>query len=210
MEQSKMNMFLNLPEIETKRLLLRKMLPIDATDMYEYSSSLDVTRYLLWSPHSTIGITKLYLNNLQREYSKGRHREWALIYKDNNKMIGTCGYTRIDEENKVAELGYVLNPEYWGMGIACEAAQELIGIAFDNLDMERVEIRYIAENFSSRRVGEKCGMTFEGVLRHYMLIKGVYCDIGICSILRNDYYKNNLKKDRSYLNYTPKRFMFKL
>lgn len=209
MQQSKFNMFLNLPELNTKRLLMRKMLPSDCDDMYEYASLENVTHYLLWQPHCTIGVTRLYLHSLQHEYSKGRHREWALVCRENDKMIGTCGYTRIDEENKIAELGYVLNPAYWGQGYAQEAAEILISIAFDYLNMERVEIRYMAENHSSRRVGEKCGMTFEGVLRHFMLVKGQYRDIGICSVLREEYYKNHIKKDYSRFDYSAKKFMLK-
>ncbi len=209
MQQSKLNIFLNLPELNTQRLLMRKMLPCDCDDMYEYASSDEVTRYLLWQPHLTVGVTRLFLQSLQREYSKGRHREWALVCRENNKMIGTCGFTRIDEENKIAELGYVLNPSYWGQGYACEAAEMLISIAFDYLGMQRVEIRYMEENQASRRVGEKCGMTFEGVLRHFMLVKGEYRNIGICSILREEYYEKHLQKDFSRFDYTTKKFMLK-
>ena len=190
-----MNIFCNLPELNTNRLTMRKMLPSDCYDMYEYASQEKVTQYLLWSPHISVGVTKTYLNSLQRDYNRGHHTEWALIFKDNKKMIGTCGFTRIDLENKVGEIGYVLNPEYWGMGIACEATNELLSLAFDYLKLERVEVRYMAENHASRRVAEKCGMTYEGVLRHSMFVKGAFCDIGICSIISCEYYKNNKQRD---------------
>lgn len=209
MQHSKLNMFLNMPELHTKRLLMRKMLPVDCNDMFEYASREEVTRYLLWSPHPTVLTTKLYLNSIQREYSKGRHREWALICRENNKMIGTCGYTRIDEENRTAELGYVLNPEYWGYGYACEAANKLISIAFDYLEMERVEIHFMSENVNSMKVGEKCGMKFEGILRHSMFVKGIYRDIGICSILRDEYYKTHTPMDYSNFDCSFKKFMLK-
>ena len=45
-------------------------------------------------------------------------------------MIGTCGFTRIDEENRIVEIGYVLNPSYWGNGYATEAVNIVLDFAF--------------------------------------------------------------------------------
>ena len=190
-----MKIFYNLPTLQTERLIMRKMLPCDADDMFEYAKLEEVTKYLLWSPHVSPSETRMYLYSLKREYSKGRHQEWALIHKETSKMIGTCGFTSIDIYNKVGELGYVLNPQFHQQGYAAEAAKKLLSIGFDYLGLERIEVKFMIDNKASLCVAQKCGMTFEGVLRHKMLVKGIYRDIGFASILKNEYYKNNIPQE---------------
>lgn len=179
--------FSKIPTIETDRLILRKILIDDVEDMHEYSKESSVTQYLTWSPHVDVAYTLEYVNYLQSRYRSGDFFDWGVVLKETGKMIGTCGFTRFDYANNSAEIGYVLNPDYYGQGIATEASGRVIRFGFEMLDLNRIECRYIIGNDASRRVMEKNGMTFEGVRREGMLIKGTYRDIGICSILREDF-----------------------
>lgn len=174
--------------LTTRRLTLRRLLVQDAKDMYSYASKECVTEYLLWSPHPGLSYTEKYLKCLQNEYKKERFFDWAIVYTEEDKMIGTVGFTQLDKENLVAEIGYVVNPAYAGRGIATEAVGAVLGYAFDTLGMQRVEARYMIGNDASVRVMEKCGMKKEGILRSALLVKDVRRDIGICSILRKEYY----------------------
>ena len=106
-------------------------------------------------------------------------------------MIGTCGFTRFDYANNSAEIGYVLNTSYHGQGFATEAVGRVLEFGFENLCLNRIEGKYMVENTASRRVMEKCSMTFEGVRREGMLIKGKYRNIGVCSILKSEYIEAN-------------------
>ena len=67
----------------------------------------------------------------------------------------------------------------------------LIGYAFDVLGVNRVEAHYMVGNERSRRVMEKCGMSFEGILRQYMLVKGSYRDIGVCAVTRDGFQEQD-------------------
>ena len=177
------------PVIETKRLYLRKMAKKDAADMYEYSKRRDVTEYLLWEPHDSELYTYRYLSYLQSRYRAGDFYDWAVIWRGNNKMIGTCGFTRLNIESNSAEVGYVLNPDYWGCGIAPEAVISVMRYGFAELNLHRIEARYMVGNDRSRRVMEKIGMQFEGIGRDSMHVKGKYVSVGTCSILRNEFIK---------------------
>ena len=106
-------------------------------------------------------------------------------------MIGTCGFTRFDFRHNFGEIGYVVNPDYHGRGIATEAVRAVIGFGFENLALNRIECRFMMGNDASRKVMEKNGMSFEGTIRQGMLVKGVYRDIGICSILQSEYKKGS-------------------
>ena len=179
--------FSNIPTMATERLVMRDMRVGDCFDMYEYAKNSEVTKYLTWSPHPDLEYTKQYLNSLKYHYEMGMFYDWALILASENKMIGTCGFTRFNLANNSAEIGYVINPSFHGKGIAVEAARKVLEFGFDNLGLNRVEAKYIIGNDPSRRVMEKLGMTFEGVARRSMCVKGVYRDIGTCAILREEF-----------------------
>ena len=182
--------FTKIPTLETPRLIMRRLRVNDYKDMYEYSRLESVTRYLLWSPHKDEEYTYRYLEHVQDDYRAGEFYDWALVYKEHDKMIGTCGFTRFDLNNSSAEIGYVLNPYYWGVGLAPEAVSEVIRFGFEELKLNRIEARYIYGNNRSRHVMEKCGMTFEGMFRSQILNKNEYKDVGVCSILSREYLNN--------------------
>lgn len=175
------------PIIESPRLRLRKMEKQDSADMYEYACREETTRYLLWNPHPSIGYTKSYLSMVQRMYRNGGYYDWAVIEKASGRMIGTCGFARLDERHGVGEIGYVLNAAYRHHGYASEAASAVIEFGFEKLELNRIEGRYMVENEASRRVMEHCGMIYEGTLRGSMFVRGRYRDIGLCALLRCDY-----------------------
>lgn len=180
-------LFSNMPTLETERLLLRKMRPSDRSDMFEYACRDDVTRYLVWQPHFDEDYTLQYLTYIESRYKSGSFYDWAVVIKDSGKMIGTCGFTRFDHESDCAEIGYVINPKYRGMGIAAEAAREVVRFGFERLALHRIEAKFMYGNEASLRVMQKLGMKFEGYHRDAMLVKGAYRTIGVSSILRSEY-----------------------
>ena len=179
--------FARLEKLETPRLLLRRIAAADLEDVYDYAHDPRTSEYLLWSPHETRFFTRNYLQYLGKAYAKGDFHDFAVVLKESGKMIGTAGYTTIDEKHRRAEIGYVLHPDFWGKGIAAEAAEALLAFGFREMRLHRIEAHYMVENTRSRRVMEKCGMHFEGVLQGSMFVKGEYRDIGICAILREEY-----------------------
>lgn len=186
MKTDLMNFFQNIPELETPRLLLRKISVSDTDDMFEYACAPITTKYLLWSPHESKRATESYLRFLQVQYKKKNYYDWAITLKATGKMIGTCGFSSFDETNNSGEIGYVVNHSYWGHGYAPEAVNAVTRLAFSKLRLNRMSARIIDGNAQSCRVMEKCGYVYEGTLRSYMLIKGIYRDIRIYSRLASD------------------------
>ena len=180
-------LFSKMPELETDRLQLRAIKRSDVNDINEYASNPKTSEYLLWEKHKTVEYTKKFVDIVLAKYRFGEYHDWAIVLKENQKMIGTCGFTRIDEENSIAEIGYVLNPRYWGYGLATEAAKKIVDFAFNVLGVNRVEARFLFGNDASLKVMKKLGMKFEGYLREYQLVKGHYRTVGISSILKREY-----------------------
>ncbi len=179
--------FSKIPYLETERLVLREMKKSDFNDVYEYSSNPQTSEYLLWEVHRSPEYTKEFVDYVISKYKSGEYNDWALVYKPDDKMIGTCGFTKIDQENNVAEIGYVINPNYWNMGIATEAAEAVIDFAFNKMGMNRVEAKFMYGNDASLSVMKKLGMKFEGYHRDMLLVKGKYRTIGYAAILRSEY-----------------------
>jgi len=104
--------------------------------------------------------------------------------------IGNCG-VRTDEPGAlVGDIGYELNPKYWGRGYATEAARAMLAFGFDTLGLHRVWAECVAGNLASRRVLEKLGMTLEGRLRENKHIDGRWHDTLIYAILEHEHHSH--------------------
>lgn len=182
--------FSKMPILETDRLYLRAIKQCDVDDIFEYSSDPRTSQYLLWDAHKSVRHTQEIVDLILAKYKSGEYNDWAIIYKENQKMIGTCGFTNIDAENSNVEIGYVLNPKYWNMGIATEVVQRVVEFAFENMKVNRVEAKFLFGNDASLAVMEKIGMKFEGYNREALLVKGTYKTVGVSSILRREYVLN--------------------
>lgn len=187
-----LKIFKNPPILECDRVILRKMDRSFADDMFEYASNPAVTKYLTWDVHPNRRFSYNYLGYVNSRYRTGEFFDWAITMRDSGKMIGTCGFTRFNFSSYSAEIVFVLNPKYWGYSIAPEASRRVIRFGFDTLELHRIEARYMENNIQSRRVMEKSGMTFEGIYRDMMLVRGQFVSVGVCSILRSEFNRNRI------------------
>ena len=186
--------FRHIPTLETERFILRRMSRSDAADMFEYASNPAVTRFLTWDVHPNARFSANYLSYLQSKYRSGEFYDWAVTLRSTGKMIGTCGFSHFNFPAYSAEIGYVLNPAYWGRGAAAEAAARVVRFGFEYLELNRIEARCMAGNAQSRRVMEKLGMTYEGTTREGMFVKNNFVSVETSSILRKEYFAKSAYK----------------
>jgi ribosomal-protein-alanine N-acetyltransferase len=179
--------FSNLPQLETKRLILRKMTLADAQGIFEYASDPELTKYTEWDYHKSIEDSVNFLKSVIQKYENQEISEWGVILKEYNKFIGTCAYLWWQPAHNRTEIGYTLSRKYWGRGLMTEAVKEVMKFGFEQMELNRIEGRCFVENTASQRVLEKVGMKFEGILRAQLLVKGVYRNVKLYSILRKEY-----------------------
>ncbi|MEI4801837.1 GNAT family protein [Bacillus sp. NPDC077411] len=175
------------PALITERLCLRPLTIEDADDVFEYASNSEIATYTVWYPHETLQDSKMFVQSILDQYEKGEMAAYGIELKKEKKMIGTCGFIEYDKNHHKAELAYALSPNYWGQGIATEAAKACIRYGFEILQLNRIEARCHASNVQSERVMKRLGMQYEGTLRKDMFVKGAYRDTKIYSILREEY-----------------------
>ena len=177
----------DLPIIETERLLLRKITFNDADDIYEYTSDQLVSQYVTWDHHETIMDTKGFIHFVNQQYTLKKLAPWGIEYKDNGKLIGTIDFVSWQPKHFNAEIGYAIARPYWGQGMTTEATKALIDFGFTKMNVVRIQARCMIENIGSQRVMEKCGMSFEGIIRKAIFSKGKQHDLKLYSILKEEF-----------------------
>ncbi len=183
-----------LPVLFTPRLILREIREKDYIDMFEYARLPHVGPNAGWKPHASLGETRAIIRLFHEKKKKGQLGTFAIVWKETNKMIGTVELHTYVKGFK-AELGYTVNPVYWGCGIAVEASKKVISWGFETLRLKRIECTSFVTNTQSRRVCEKLGLTFEGVRKKgYLNYDGTVHDINCYAITDEEYFqkiKNN-------------------
>lgn len=181
------DIYKDLPILETERLRLRKFTIDDASDMFEYSSEPDVSRYVPWETHRSIEDTNDFLKYILNQYNLGKLAPWAIEYKQQNKVIGTIDFVAWLTTHYRAEIGFILSKKYWGKGLVVEAATKVIEFGFENMELNKIEAPCMVENVQSQRVLQKLGMRLEGILKEKYFIKGKFWDLATYSILKKEY-----------------------
>jgi [ribosomal protein S5]-alanine N-acetyltransferase len=87
---------------------------------------------------------------------------WATVHKETNAFIGRCGLLpwTIDGRDEV-EVAYLLDKNYWGQGLAKEAAGAILEYGFGSLGLSRLICLIDPQNVASQKVAERIGMTLE-------------------------------------------------
>ena len=163
--------------LHTPRLLLRKFKEEDAADIFEYARDSKTAEFMTWEAHQSIDVSEWVLFNCYMA-----HPGFFAIELE-QKCIG-CIEIRLHPEDEKASFGFVLNRAYWGRGLMTEALSALLKLAFEELELNRVESTHYVGNEGSGKVMAKCGMKLEGIGIREKKIKGIFRDVVHYAILR--------------------------
>ncbi|MCK5388511.1 MAG: GNAT family N-acetyltransferase [Candidatus Izimaplasma sp.] len=180
-----------LPVMETTRLTLRPLSLIDIDDVFEYAQSPLVGPNAGWRPHTSKLESEAFIKYSIKKREFGQPGIYAIVLRKNNKMIGTIEIHSYNQYK--AEIGFVLNPDYWAQGIVVEAAKAVIVYGFEILRLKRLQYGYFLFNVRSKRVCEKLEFTKEGILRNkFQNYNGEIIDEVVASITHEDYHSNKI------------------
>lgn len=176
--------------IETERLILRRFEYADDDAMLKYWAADEKIQSLYSEPvYSTKTEVKGLLDKYIPSYEKSDYYRWAVTEKDKNECIGQIAYFLVDSKNHFAEIEYCIGSAFQRKGYATEAAKAVIAFGFEKINLHKVQICCKEINKPSQRVIEKCGLTYEGMLRDYFYMDNQYIGRRYYSILRNEYEK---------------------
>jgi len=147
--------------LETERLILRLWQVTDVNDMFEYAIDERVGPSAGWPVHENIETSKMIVDSFIKNGDV-----YAIVLKSENKVIGSLGlHERYPDDSlkdlKQREIGYVLNPKYWGQGIVPEAVEYVIKHGFEELGLDLIWCAHFSLNENSKRVIKKCGFKYK-------------------------------------------------
>ncbi len=172
-------------QLESERGILRRFVQSDLQDFYEYAKNEKVGPMAGWPPHTCIEDSQKILDSFVKS-----NEVFAIVHKTDNKVIGSFGIHKDNCRNNENScmIGYVLSVDYWGQGIIPEIVQVVLGYCFDELNKEIVSVYHFDFNKQSKRVIEKSGFKFEGILRKaHVLFNGKTVDLHAYSLLKEEY-----------------------
>ncbi len=145
--------------LETERLILRELIYDDFADLYDVLSDSDIMQHYPYTFDEN-RVRNWIKRNIER-YRNDGFGLWAVVLKENGKMIGDCGITMQNINGEMLpEIGYHIHRNYQRKGYASEAAAECIKYAFEKLGFDRVYSYMKYTNIPSARTAEKNGMKF--------------------------------------------------
>jgi RimJ/RimL family protein N-acetyltransferase len=154
-------------EFHTARFHLRPPLMSDAEAIFvSYAQDEQVTKYVPWTPHSSIDETNEFVQRCIRDWEEESAFPWAIIRIRDNCLLGMV---EIRIQGHRADLGYVIAQPDWSKGYATEAVQAVVSWAIKQPKIMRVWALCDVDNLASARVLEKVGMEQEGVLRRFIV-----------------------------------------
>jgi RimJ/RimL family protein N-acetyltransferase len=152
-------MIARLAFIETPRLIMREMLPLDAPDFFALNSDTDVIKYTGDDPFHSVEDCREFLENYPlHTYEKCGYGRWTCLLKESEENLGWCGIRLQDDEQ--VDLGYRFHKRFWNAGLATEASFASLKLAFDIFRLREVYARANQDNPASVRVMQKTGMEF--------------------------------------------------
>ena len=178
--------------LETERLVLRFRTVADAEDIFDYASRPEISYPAGFPPVKTLDDEIYYLEHILPERNKKENLPagYGIVVKGTDKIVGSVDFNHRHEDD-VLEIGYILHPDYWGLGYVPEAARALIDLAFKELNLHKIELSCFEYNSQSQRLAEKLGFTLEARIRDRKDAQGNRCDHLRYGLLRSEWEGGN-------------------
>ena len=177
-----------MPRLIGSKVMLREYQSDDFASIRQWVNDASVTRYLstrFWAPQTTVD-TQEFLSRMMQS----SHNAYNFVIADaaDGRYIGQLDMFRVDWRLRQGEIGMVIaSAEDRGRGLGTEALQLLARFAFETLGLERIELEVHMQNAAAIRCYEKAGFVLEGIKRHAYYNDGAFSDLGMMSLLRQDW-----------------------
>jgi len=173
------------PELETERLLLRRMVKQDLPQIFFLRSDVMILEHIGKEPARTIKEAEEFFTRVDQEINSNKTILWGLSIKtEPDILIGTICYWNIQFADYRAEIGYILNPAFWRKGLMKEAIKKILEYGFSDMHLHSIEARINADNLASAAVLESTGFIKEGYLKEEIFYRGKFLDTIIYSRLQ--------------------------
>jgi Acetyltransferases, including N-acetylases of ribosomal proteins len=147
-------------------------------------------KFLYWVvPEYDLESAKEFISRAQNEAEEKKSLGFGIF--QNGTPVGSIGFVSFNWPSKRTEIGYWIAKSHEGKGIITRSCKLLISYAFEELQLNRIEILCAAENTRSRAVPERLGFKLEGVLRQSLWRHDRFYDMAAYGLLRQEWSTSN-------------------
>ena len=173
-------------ELSGDRVLLRAPVSADAAALTESIQHEDIPSWIDVIPWPyTLADAHFFIQEIAgRGWASGENPIWLVTDREGGQVLGTVGLTV--RQPGVVEIGYWLTPAARGRGMMSESVRLVCDFGFDHLTADRIEWQALVGNVASRKVADRLGFTFEGIVRGRLRKNGTSADAWMASLLPTD------------------------
>ena len=176
----------NLPkELTTRDLYLRALALSDSDGLHALLSDAQTVKYWVSTPIVDKRVSSNKLADYMASNEKGESIDWAVCLKNQTQMIGRCVLFHLDEPNRRAEIGFILNRKYWRRGLMRQAVEAVVQFGFGPLNLHRIEADVDPDNTGSLALLESLGFKREGYFPERWLVGDQWKDSVMLGLLKS-------------------------
>lgn len=180
-------MNIQLPTLQTQRLLLRAFEIADAPIVQSYCNDHAIYDMTLNIPHPyLIADAESWISSHEEALQQRRQANFALVVRHTNILVGTVGLT-IKPPLNHAEMGYWIGKPHWNNGYASEGAMAVLQFGFEVLLLDRIFACHFAKNMASGRVMQNIGLRYEEFSPKCAQKDGLLIDTYLYGLNKTDY-----------------------
>lgn len=175
------------PSLHTKRLVLRPLRLEDAAALHPVFANEELMTWWSSGPHQSLTETEEYVaGNCKEPHSP----TWAITIDGNDRALGWV--VLLPRREGLCEIGYILNPDYWGKGLALEAVTRVIEHGFNDLKLRKIFADVDPDNNASAGLLKRLGFQQEAHLREEWETHIGVRDSLIFGLLRSEWNEQNI------------------
>ena len=129
--------------------------------------------------------TKAYMKQSLCQFANREAMRTGIWYQD--RLVGVIAFEQIDWTNRSVEIGYWIDAAMQGKGLVTKVCRTLVSYAFEQYQLNKVEIHTASENSRSRAIPERLGFTQEGILRQAERFADHYNDLVVYGMLASEW-----------------------
>lgn len=123
-------------------------------------------------------------------------KSFAIHTIEDGRLLGNVGLNSIEWKNQSAIVGiFIGDKSYWGKGYGTEAMRLILYLAFQELNLQRIELGVFVFNDRAIKSYKKLGFVEEGRRRRAIYRDGKFNDSILMSILREEYLERYQEED---------------
>ena len=161
--------FTPFPNLATERLTLRELKIEDENEIFVLRSDERILKYLDIPRAETVDDARKFIARIIDLVKKNESIMWGINLKDSDKLIGTICLWNISEDNTMADIGYMLHPDFQGQGIMQEAIVQVIGYGFGIMNLKIISAEVEPGNAKSINLLERNGFTCTSKAEHTVI-----------------------------------------